>query len=176
MPAATNNLRIGFVRIFLILTIQVLVIKNIKLPWNDDGYGLFLFFPAAIIFLPSQLSRPLTILIAFFVGLLVDIFYDSPGVCAGSLVIMAYVRPIAFDLIEPRLGVKQGQESAGYNFGFISLLTYSSILLLIFCFFYFSFEYFTLYYIVDILIKTVYSFFLSIILITLYIVIFRPKI
>ena len=89
---------------------------------------------------------------------------------------MAYIRPIAFNIIEPRLGVKLGQESSGYNFGFISLLTYASILLLVFCFFYFSFEYFTLYYFSDILIKTIYSFFLSMILVSFYIIIFRPKI
>ncbi len=169
-------MQFGFFRILIILTIQVLVIKNIKLPWDDSGFANFFFFPVIVMFLPSQLSKPLIVFTAFIIGLFVDMFYDSPGVNAGALTIMAYIRPIAFNIIEPRLGVKLGQESSGYNFGFISLLTYASILLLVFCFFYFSFEYFTLYYFSDILIKTIYSFFLSMILVSFYIIIFRPKI
>jgi hypothetical protein len=174
MPITINSY--GIIRIVLILVFQVLVVKNMVLPMDHEGLGRFLFFPAAIIFLPSQLTKPIVLIIAFIVGLIVDMFYDTPGICAGSLVILAYIRPLAFEIIEPRLGVKLGQESAGYNFGFASLLIYSSMLMLIFCFTYYFFEYFTLYYIFDILIKAVYSFFLSMVLIIIYIIIFRPKI
>lgn len=176
MSLSLNRIQFSIFRILFILAFQVLVVKNIKLPWDSNGLASFLFFPVIIMFLPSQMSRPLTLILAFIIGLIVDMFYDSPGVSAGALTIMAYVRPVAFNIIEPRLGVKLGQESSGYSFGFISLLTYSSILLLVFCFFYFSFEYFTIYYIANILIKSVYSFFVSLILVAFYIIIFRPKI
>lgn len=175
MAITINNLQIGFFRIAIILALQILVIKNIQLPWNAEGMASFFLFPAAIIFIPSQISRPLTLFVAFICGLIIDMFYDTPGVAAGAMVIMAYIRPIAFSIIEPQLGVKIGQESSSYQFGFISLLIFASILQLVFCFFYYSFEYFSLYYIVDIMIRTVYSFILSMLLVSVYIVIFRPK-
>ncbi len=176
MSIQINKLHFSLLRIFLIIAIQVLVIKNIRLPWDKEGYGLFLFYPVAIMFLPSQLSKPITLIIAFCTGITVDVFYDTPGVGAGALVAMAYARPLAFEVFEVRLGIKLGQESHTLNPGFFTLLMYAAVLLLIFCFCYFSFEYFTIYYIEDIIIKTIYSFLLSLTIVALYIVIFRPKI
>lgn len=70
MSLALNNMQFGFFRILIILTIQVLVIKNIKLPWDDSGN--FFFFPVIVMFLPSQLSKPVIVFTAFIIGLFVE--------------------------------------------------------------------------------------------------------
>lgn len=176
MPISTNNVLKWVLRIIMLVLVQVLILKKVHLPWDKSQYGQFFLYPVIIIFLPAATSRPFSLLLAFVVGLTVDMFYNSPGVHTGSLVLMAYLKPYAFSLLEPRLGIKIGQESASYSFGFAWLFVYTSILIFAFCLSYFILEIFTAYYLVDILLKTVLSFILSLILISFYIVIFNPKI
>ncbi len=176
MSISINNILNWILRIVILILIQVLILKKVHLPWDNNQYGQFFLYPVIIIFLPAATSRPFTLLLAFIIGLIVDIFYNSPGVHTGSLVLMSYIKPYAFSLLEPRLGIKIGQESASYSFGFAWLFIYTSILIFAFCLSYFILEIFTAYYFVDILLKTFISFILSLILMSFYIIIFNPKI
>lgn len=175
MSISTNKIIVWTIRIIILILFQVLILKKVQIPWDKDNYGHIFIYPLIIIFLPALTSRPFTLLLAFLIGLIVDMFYNSPGVHTGSLVLMAYLKPYAFSLLEPRLGIKIGQESAGYSFGFTWLFIYTSILIFVFCLSYFILEVFTAYYIITILVKTMVSFILSVILISFYIIIFNPK-
>ncbi|HMG14912.1 MAG TPA: hypothetical protein VK590_05675 [Saprospiraceae bacterium] len=164
MSISTNNIIRWILRIFILVLLQVLILKKVHLPWDKNQFGQIFLYPIIIIFLPAATSRPFILCLAFLIGITVDIFYNSPGVHTGSLVLMAYLKPYTFSLLEPRLGIKIGQESAGYSFGFAWLFVYTSILIFAFCLTYFVLEIFTAFYIVDI------------ILMSFYIVIFNPKI
>lgn len=176
MPLTINKVIGWTVRIIILILVQVLILKKVHLPWDKDNYVQVFIYPVIIMFLPALTSKPLTLIIAFFTGLTVDMFYNSPGVHTGALVLMAYLKPYAFSLLEPRLGIKIGQESAGYSFGFAWMFVYTSILIFVFCLSYFVLEIFTTYYFITILIKTIFSFISSLILISFYIIIFNPKI
>jgi len=170
-----GNISLWAWRFIIALLIQVLIMKSLMMPGDTEHYFQFFFFPVSIFFLPATTARWLVILLSFVFGLVVDLFYDTPGVFAGSLMIAAYLRPFALSVLEPSSGIKIGKEGASYRVGFFPLVLYSSILMLIFCFSYFTLEVFTFYYIGEIFIKSVLSFLVSSLVVVAFLFIFNPK-
>lgn len=69
-------------------------------------------FPQFIILLPPAMNRSLYMIVAFLLGLCIDIFADGVlGLNAASLVAMAYARPVAlkFTLSKGNLDNMEGQ-------------------------------------------------------------------
>jgi hypothetical protein len=170
-----GNISLWAWRFVIALLIQVLIMKSLRIPGDSNHYFQFFFFPVSIFFLPANTQRWLVILLSFAFGLLVDLFYDTPGVFVGSLLIAGYLRPFALSVLEPSSGVKLGKEGASYRVGFSLMVLYSSLLMLIFCFSYFILEIFTFYYIGEILIKSILSFFASSLVVIAFLFIFNPK-
>ncbi len=77
-------------RFFLLVIIQVLVLKHINIGWSDFNFIHFFIYPLFILLLPLKTQRSLMLILAFVFGLIIDMFYDSPGLHAGSLVFLAY--------------------------------------------------------------------------------------
>ena len=67
-------------------------------------------------------------LAAFCMGLSIDMFYDSFGLHAASLVIVAFARPLLCALIEPRGGYEVGQSLTKHSLGFRWFIRYSAII------------------------------------------------
>jgi len=61
----------------VVLIIQVLLLKNVQIPVFDRYTIAIIIYPIIIIFLPLETRRSLVIIGAFFVGLLIDLFYDT---------------------------------------------------------------------------------------------------
>jgi hypothetical protein len=102
-------------------------------------------------------------------------FYDSPGLHSSSLVFMAFMRNYILKFLEPRDGYKIEMTPTIYNFGFNWFVIYSSILVFLNIFWYFSVEAFSFLYFPEIILKTIFSFIFSEVLIVLYVVILNPK-
>ncbi|HFU75696.1 MAG TPA: hypothetical protein ENK99_04030 [Campylobacterales bacterium] len=166
-----NNVK----RFIIIFLIQILILKRIDFFIEDFHYIQFFLYPLFILLLPLKMQRPLILLIAFFSGLILDIFYDSPGLHASSLTFMVFIRNYILKFLEPREGYNVDSSPTIANFGFSWFLIYSSILLFLNLFWYFSVESFTFQYFSDIILKTIFSFIFSEVLILLYVVILNPK-
>jgi len=74
----------------LYLALQVLIVRNLAL---FDVAFCFLYV-GCILLLPYELSLTATLLIAFGIGLVVDLFYNTLGMHAAATVLMAYLRPL----------------------------------------------------------------------------------
>jgi hypothetical protein len=125
--------------------------------------------------IPISIPRTLIILLAFGFGLIVDMFYDSPGLHTFAFVFIAWARKIILKFVEPINGYNVDSSLTMSNFGFTWFLTYSSILTGLNIFIYFFMEAFAFQYIPEVIIKSVLSFILSEIVIILYVVILNPK-
>lgn len=166
----------NMIRIAVIVAIQALLLKRIYFGWENFNYFSFLLYPIAIILLPIKTPHVLLLIIGFFMGLTVDLFYDSIGVHMSATVFLAFIRPYILKLIEPRGGYPtQEMGPTKYHFGTNWFLTYSGIALFLFLLFYFSVEVFTYVYAFEIFLKTVFSFVVSFICILLYVFLFNPK-
>lgn len=91
----------------LLLLVQVLILNNIHLG-NIATPFLYIWL---ILKLPNDLSRPLTITIGFFLGLIVDLFANTPGMHAFATSFLAYMKEPVMALYVPREDVKNGVAS-----------------------------------------------------------------
>lgn len=133
--------------------LQVLIFNYISLFYVAFPI-LFIYFLAR---LPIDIKLPLLFTLAFALGLIIDIFSDTPGVNALACVLIAALRqPIYFAYVEKDDHTRHLIPSVS-NLG---ILTYSKYLLsfiIIYCFLVFSIEYFSFANVKDIVILSAAS-------------------
>jgi hypothetical protein len=95
-------LQVGLFFGYLIL--QVLLLKNLVL-FNTSFCFLYVAF---ILLLPVEMNNLFLMLIAFLLGFSVDIFYNSLGLHAMALVLVAYLRNYWLATITPQGGYDIG--------------------------------------------------------------------
>jgi len=163
------------IRFFVLLFFQVLILKQMSMGWGDVVYWNIMLYPLFVLWMPVRTSTWLLLLLGFAMGLLVDIFYDSPGVHASALVLTAFVRPLALRWMEPREGYSLNAYPSRSVFGFSGFMRYAALLMGLHLFVYFSVEAFTFVYLVDILQKTFFSFLFSMTFIAMITLIFSSS-
>lgn len=165
----------NILRWVIFMFIQILLLKQVEVNFGWLTEMSLLFYPLFIILLPTRFSTISVMVVGFFTGLFVDVFYDSIGVHAAASVFLGFIRPLAFNIFSPREGYKVDLYPTVYNLGFPWFLRYSGFLLFGFCFFYFAMEAFTIVHFFQILKKTIVTFIFSFLIILVYMLIFNPK-
>lgn len=160
-------------RFLILLLAQVLVFKQVQFSEEGWRYLHIFIYPLFTLLLPVKLQNSIVLILSFLMGFLVDWFYDSPGVHAGSLVLTAYMRPFVLNVLEPYEGYNMNEVPDLKKFGIGWFSTYLSVLLVIHLFTYFSLEAFSYVFIFDILMSTMITFAGSFIVILLVQYIFR---
>jgi len=89
---------------FVYVILQVVLLKNLVL-FNTSFCFLYVAF---ILLLPVEMSNLLLMLIAFLLGISVDIFYNSLGLHTIALVLLAYLRNYWLATITPQGGYDIG--------------------------------------------------------------------
>jgi len=93
-----------FFSFFIYLLVQVLLFKSFIL-FNTAFCFLYVAF---ILFLPIEINTLALMFIGFSLGFMVDIFYDSLGLHAFTLVLIAYLRNYWLSVISPQGGYDTG--------------------------------------------------------------------
>lgn len=169
---SSNLLTVG-IHILIILAIQLLLLLNFSFSIGDR-YSLSIYlYPLIIILLPLSTSKSIILLIAFFIGLFIDYFYQAFGVHSASLVFLAFIRPYILNVLEPRGGYRTDNLPTTKFYGLGWFLSYSAILLFIHLFVFFSLDAFSLVFIEKIVVNTLLSFIASFIILNMYQLILR---
>lgn len=128
------KLGIAFVMYFII---QVLVLKDLVL-FGDAFCFLYVY---SILLMPLEIKPVPLMILAFFMGLAVDMFYDTPGMHAASTVLLAFLRNPWIKVNTPRGGYDENVPPTLLNMGLAWSTAYSFPLILIHhvCFFYIDF-------------------------------------
>jgi hypothetical protein len=121
------------------------------------------------------MPRQYVILLGFALGLIIDVFYDTVGVHAFALTGMAYARGVMLSWLEPRGGYQLTMSPTNHSMGINWLMMYTAVSMFIFCLLYFIGEIFTFVYLGQILLKTLITFFMSILTVMGYHFLFNPK-
>ncbi len=109
----------------LYLALQLLLVRNLVL----FDYAFCFVYIACILLLPNEISLTWLLLTAFLTGLIVDTFYNTPGMHAAATVLMAYCRPFVvraqIDVpgIESRVEFSLQALGAGTFFRYVFILT-----------------------------------------------------
>ena len=93
-----NKTLLNILRFILLLAIQVLVCNNVRLFGFLNPY----IYVLAILLLPLDIPKSGQYIIAFCAGLVVDCFFLTYGVHASASLLVAFVRPHWFYLMNGR--------------------------------------------------------------------------
>lgn len=171
----SNQIVRQLIRILLVFTIQVILLKRLNLSIGSYNYIHLFLYPVLILFFPFKSSRTVLLLSAFVLGLGIDIFYNSLGIHASASVLTAYFRKYILKLLEPVEGYNFDSNISVNAIGLPWILSYVAIMLFAHNLWYFSVEAFSFVYLKDILLRTFSTFVASYILMILYLIIFNPK-
>lgn len=86
------------IMLVVLVLLQVLLLNNIQFSGYVNPYMYVLF----ILLLPFETPSYLLLLLGFLIGLLVDIFSNTPGMHAAATTFMAFLRPYTISLISSR--------------------------------------------------------------------------
>ena len=81
-----------------LVLLQVLILNNVHIA----GYATPFLYIYFILKFNSGTSRNELMLWAFFFGLTIDVFSDTPGMNAAATVLLAFLRPSLLRLFTPR--------------------------------------------------------------------------
>lgn len=167
---------VHIIRAVILVLVQVLILKRIAFSLGDDfAFIHFFIYPLIIFLLPLNIPRPVVLLLSFLLGIIIDLFYNSPGIHASACVFTAYVRPFVLNWLEPQEGYSTNFVPTYRSLGFSLFLMYSTVLLGAHLFFYFSVESFSFVFIFEIVLNSIFSLIASLLLMQLLMLIFNPE-
>lgn len=137
-----NRSVVGYIFSFIVLVLlQVLVFNRIAL----FGYAtpfLFLYF---ILKLPTSLSANWVMTLSFIMGLIIDVFSNTPGMYALSAVSVAFVRRSFIALVLQRGNEEASLVPSFRSFGSEYFSVYAFCIILLFCILVFVIEAFSFF-------------------------------
>lgn len=134
-----RTLTSNIIRIAFVIILQALVINRLDLM----GGIIFPFiYIHAILMLPLETPRWLSLLIGFTIGLVMDGFMDTPGFHASACLWLAFLMPVVQRFISPRDGYDFGQKPTIQSMGLRWFLVYAGILTFIHHLWLFNIEFF----------------------------------
>ena len=165
-----RNIKLAMLFIGLVF-VQFLFLNDLVLL----KYGFCFIYFVFIILLPVETSPMLTIVMAFAIGLIVDLFANTLGVNAGASVFVAFLRPFILKLITPRGGYDSNFEINMIHAGWRWFVFYSFVMIFIHNLTLFSLEAFSFEFIWSILLRTFFSSILTLMILILGQLIFTIK-
>lgn len=130
--------RIGLMVFFIL--VQVLILNHIHL-FNVATPLVYVYF---ILLFPRNQQRWVSVLLAFFLGLILDSFSNTPGETAFALTLTAFLQPYFLSLYLERDNSDNFTPSMA-KMGFMKYATYVLLLTFIFCFTLFTLEAFSFF-------------------------------
>ena len=124
----------------LLVLAQVLLLSNVQLSGYLNPYIYVLF----VLSLPFETPRWALLVLAFLLGLTIDLFSHTVGMHASATVFMAFFRPALLRSMEPRDGYQLETYPSIRDYGLKWYFQYAGILILVHHLFLFYVEVFKL--------------------------------
>jgi len=146
-------------RFILLILIQVLILNE----FNVFGYINPVIYQLLIILLPFNINSVQKLILAFILGISMDIFEDSGGIHAAATLTIAYLRPL---FLRNSFGLSYDYQTLKfYDAPFRERFNYISLMVLVHHIVLFSLEIFSVDHLLFFIKKTIYSSIFSILLI-----------
>lgn len=134
-----NNLLFkNALRFFILVIIQIFLLNQIRLGGYINPYLYVLF----ILLLPFETPRWLLLILAFALGLTIDIFSGTMGMHTAASVLMAFARPCVLKMIATKAQYESGVKPGIQDMGFPWFFSYAGLLIFIHHFLLFYIEVF----------------------------------
>ena len=135
----------NILRFCIILLLQILILNKITLRWWNEPSGFPVFipyvYPLFILLLPFETPVWALLIIGFVLGTTVDTFMNTAGMHACATILIAYLRTNVLSALMPRnLSEYSGQSPTIKTMGWMPFLVYSSFLIILHHFVFFTIE------------------------------------
>lgn len=147
---------LNIIRFVLLILIQVFIINQLNLGFLT-GYISIAIYISFILTFSTRVSKYVTLLVAFFLGLSVDLFINTHGIHASACVLLAFLRPYLLRRLQTESPMDEIDELTVYTEDLQKYVLYTLILSFGFFFWLFLIEEFSLSKIPLIILKTLLS-------------------
>ena len=151
------NRLVMFVALFVA---QVLILNHVHLL----GVGTPLLYVYFAITFRCNLPKCLVLVSCYLLGLLIDVFSNTPGLAASTMTLVALAQTYLIELVAPRDSAEDLEASAKV-LGLTKFVTLSALLTLLYCLVFFALEAFNFFDVLLWLARSVISFVLTMVLI-----------
>lgn len=162
-------------RFVVLAALHVLVFAHLGEATAWGPYAQAMVYPLVVVLLPVAMPSPLVLLVGFALGTVIDFSLGTYGLHAAALVLTAFVRRLVLGLVEPREGYGVEDSPTRRRYGTTWFARYAAIVLGVHVLTFFAIEAFTLVYLVEILLRALGSFCVSVLLIMVYVLVLDPK-
>ena len=151
------NRLVMFVALFVA---QVLILNHVHLL----GVGTPLLYVYFAITFRRNFPKWLVLVSCFLLGLLIDVFSNTPGLAASTMTLVALAQTYLIELVAPRDSAED-LEASSKVLGATKFVTLSALLTLLYCLVFFALEAFNFFDVLLWLARSVISFVLTMVLI-----------
>ncbi|NNM95805.1 MAG: hypothetical protein HKL88_10170 [Bacteroidia bacterium] len=144
---------VNIIRILVFILLQVTIIKQLDL----GSYLNPFLYVICILALPINMNKGWVMFIAFFVGLIIDMFYNTMGMNAAASVFIAYCRPAVLRIYAPQGGYEPTANPTIQSLGLNWTISYYGTLALLHHLLLFFLEALTFSYFFETLAKAIVS-------------------
>lgn len=131
--------RIGW--FLLLVALQVFVFNHIHVM----GYATPMPYVYFLLILPSDLSRWISVALGFALGLIIDVFTDTPGVASASLCATGLVVPMLLKAFTPTDKEEEVFIPSSHTLGRVRFISFAALASLMNTALYFVIELFSFY-------------------------------
>jgi hypothetical protein len=131
------NIRNLFSYGFLILIlglVQILFLKNLAV----FGHAFGFLYLLGLLILPSTIRTIPLMLIAFCIGFILDIFFETIGMHTAAATLFAFLKPTWLKAASPTGGFDEAEEPSLGQIGFGRYISYAFPLLFVYCLAFFT--------------------------------------
>ena len=124
----------------VLLLVQVLILNRVWI-FNVATPLLYVYF---VVSFPRNSAKGEVLAWSFALGLMVDLFSNTPGMASGPMTLVALLQPYLLELYVPRDSA-ENLEVTSATLGRSKFLTFSTILTLLYCLVFFILEAFNFF-------------------------------
>lgn len=148
-----NEIVRHIIRFLLLVFAQGLILKNVEPGFYINPFLYVLF----IIQLPFETPNWLVMIVSFFLGFCVDVFYGTIGMHMATCTFIGWMRPRLLRFMAPRDGYEFGTQPTMQDMGRAWFLTYATIIIVVHHFLLFTLEVFSFHGFFTTLLRIVFS-------------------
>ena len=148
-----RNLITYFLLIIFLGVVQIFFLKNLAL----FGVAFAFIYLLGILILPISMRTVPLLFIAFGLGFVIDLFYETIGMHTAAATFLAFLRSTWLRAISPTGGYVEAEEPSMSEMGFGWFLSYSLPLIFGFCLVFFTADQWGTGGILDVLNKSFFS-------------------
>jgi rod shape-determining protein MreD len=117
----------NIVLLLILIPIQVFLLDHINIGGSVNPYIYVLF----ILLLPFETPGWLLLILAFLLGIIIDLFSGTMGMHASATVLMAFLRPFVMRSVSAQRDFESGMKITIFETGFRWFFLYTFILVLV---------------------------------------------